>query len=42
AEFYSDLKTEGKYYIVYKYKDTDKSLSIKELDKKLEQEEARK
>lgn len=39
ADFYEELKTEGKYYTVYKYKDTDKSLSIEALDKELEQKE---
>ena len=39
ADFYNELKTEGKYYIVYKYQDTDKSLSIKALDEKLDKQE---
>lgn len=39
ADFYNELKTEGKYYIVYKYEDTDKSLSIKALDEKLDKQE---
>ncbi|MEB7779675.1 N-acetylglucosaminidase [Mammaliicoccus fleurettii] len=42
SDFYEELKTEGKYYIVYKYKDTDKSLSVKSLDEKLDKQEEQK
>ncbi|GGI40519.1 N-acetylglucosaminidase [Mammaliicoccus stepanovicii] len=34
ADFYEELKTEGKYYTVYKYEDTDNTLSVEALDKK--------
>lgn len=39
ADFYNELKTEGKYYTVYKYQDTDKTLSIKALDEQLDKQE---
>ncbi|WP_323704842.1 N-acetylglucosaminidase [Mammaliicoccus sp. Dog046] len=38
ADFYEELRTEGKYYTVYKYKDTDKTLSVKALDAKIDKE----